>query len=1212
MVTSQPVFPQALKKFLILLFLAAIALPLAAQTGLGVVHGTVTDQSRAVIPNAKVTLTNTATGVMQTVQTTEVGAFYFGSVQIGPYTVTVEVAHFKKYTGTLLLEAGQDAVVDPAMEVGSVDVAVQVNDAAPIIETEKGSVSDVKDALRIEELPLNGRQVSNLFNLTAGVEGGAAPHTNGMKVGSTDMSLDGISMVDRFGGGMSTVQPGLDIIQEFRFETAGSDAAYSRPASVTLVAKSGSNQFHGDAFETFRNNYGGLVARQIQNSSSTPPQYIRNEYGGLISGPVIKNKAFFMYSYEGMKLRQGLFEQTQVLTDSIWNGNFAGETDFAGNPYTIYDPLTTGADGTRAPFNGNQIPAARISAFSKALKAVSPEPTNPSVNPWITPNFEADYPVLQNFDTQTAKFDYVLSPKDNISVRWTNSNQRNQQDGGHYGFPPLGCTNCGGSRLTTYALTSGVVREVHVFKPTLLNEFQISVNRSPNHEGVLSDGTDWATKLGVPNPFGAKGWPTIYSDYYTNDAYLFYSSGWDSDNLKDQKETQYQLDNTVTWIKGKHNFQFGFRGRIEDNNVREMQQAEGQEAFHNEWTSQFIPANQTSVPYTGDGFADIELGLPTSLNNEFNHGYFYWRQKEFGAFFQDSWKVNHRLTVNYGLRWDKWTPYTEKYNRFLNLDMNAVTATNMQVITPFNASLTSLPNVPPSVLAAYAARGVTSETASQAGLPGALTPAINHNLGPRLGLAYKLTDHWVVRASYGIYYWPMPLSQILQVMRTEVPLNLVFSNNVATANGTNFVYGQSSAPAPTDYVDKATVTASSVAPNSQPFTPLDFRHWNDDMMQSWTFVVERELGKNTTLRASYIGNHGSDLEQRWAWNDAESLYNYRAATGLFGPGGNASNSDLRRFNPNWSGAYGALEHNGYSNTQSIQFEFNHRFSRGLTAQAFYTYAHAMSTTDSGGSSDGDGSLNTNGTGYSPLVPQNNEILGDPNLTPSQRLALCYTNSGDVPPQHIRWNGVYDLPVGKGKQFAKNIPGWLDQAIGGWSLSFIGDWSGGNWMGVSSSLHMFGNPALSSSQRVITNIFGGSYKVYFKGYFDSSQAATNAAAVQQLVPVNPAQRVLTKVGNQDNLVDQTLADGTVVQTSVGDLLSWNSRNFYLGPSQWNQDARLSKTFAYKERYKLLLAGDFFNVFNHPVITNLNTTTGLQNMGLQSNAARIIQLSAKFSF
>src|SRR5208283_2206675 len=142
--------------------------------------------------------------------------------------------------------------------------------------------------------------------------------------------------------------------------------------------------------------------------------------------------------------------------------------------------------------------------------------------------------------------------------------------------------------------------------------------------------------------------------------------------------------------------------------------------------------------------------------------------------------------------------------------------------------------------------------------------------------------------------------------------------------------------------------------------------------------------------------------------------------------------------------------------------------------------------------------------------------------------------------------------------------------------------------------------------------GARYMVYIKGYFDSSQAATNAAAVQALVPVNPAQRVLTKLGAQDNLVDQTLTGGTVVQTGVGDLLNWNARNFYLGPSQWNQDARLAKTFAYKERYKLLVAGDFFNVFNHPNITDLNTTTGLMNMGVQVNAARIIQLSAKFSF
>jgi hypothetical protein len=1018
MVTSQPVFPQTLKRFLILLFLAAIALPLAAQTGLGVVHGTVTDQSRAVIPNAKVTLTNTDTGVAQTVQTTEVGAFYFGSVQRGPYTVTVEVAHFKKYIGTLLLEAGQDAVVEPAMEVGSVDVAVQVSDAAPIIETEKGSISDDKDALRVENLPLNGRQVSNLFNLTAGVEGGATPHTNGMKVGSTDMSLDGVSMTDRYAGGMSTVQPGLDIVQEFRFETAGSDAAFSRPASISLVAKSGTNQFHGDAFETNRNNGSGLVARQIQALTSTSPQYIRNEYGGLVSGPVVKNKAFFMYSYEGMKLRQGTFTQTGMPTDAIWNGNFAGETDTSGNLYTVYDPLTTMANGTRAPFTGNLIPASRITPFAATMKSVTPEPTDPSVNPWVTPNYAVYYPHTQDFHTNSAKFDEIFSAKDNLSVRWTNSAQKNVTEGGRFGDPPLGCTDCGGSGLTTYGLTSGVVREVHVFQPTLLNEVQLSVNRSPNHEGELSDSTDWADKLGLPNPFGAKGWPTIY----TSDSQFMYYGGWDAGNPKDQQLTQYQLDDNVTWIKGKHTMQMGFSGRLEDNNVNQMQQAQGSHSFYNDWTGLYDPVAQSQVPFTGDGFADLELGLPSYLSNQYNRGYFYFRQKAFGLYFQDSWKVSHRLTINYGLRWDKWTPYTEKYNRLLNLDMNAITAANMEVITPGVSSMESLPNVPSEVLAAYTARGMTWETAQQAGIPASLTPGINHDFGPRLGVAYRVTDRWVVRASYGIYYWPTPLSQILDTSRTNAPLNLRFQNSVSNANGANYVYSLSVVPAPTDFVGQATVSPTSVSSASQQFTPLDFRNWNDDKMQQWTFVIERELGKNSSLRASYIGNHGSNLEQRWAYNDPISIFNYRVTTGLLGP----TNTDLLRPNPNWNGQ--AIEHNGYSNTQSVQFEFNHRFSQGLTVQAFYTYAHAMTTSDvgTGGESSGNGGLQTNGSNYASLVPMNGEILGDPSLTASQRLRLGYTNSGDVPPQHVRWNGIYELPLGKGKRFANNVPSWLNE------------------------------------------------------------------------------------------------------------------------------------------------------------------------------------------
>ena len=1202
MLTIKPVFAQLLRTCLVALIVVAGALPLVAQTGLGVVHGTVLDQSQAIVAGAQVTLLNTETGVAQAAKTTEVGAYYFGSVRPGHYSVTVEVARFKKWVGNLILDVGQSAVVDAALEVGNITDTVTVSDAAPLIETEKGSLSDVKDATRIHDLPLNGRQVANLFSLTAGVESGGNPRTNGMKVGSTEMTLDGISMVDRFTGGVAQVQPGLDIVQEFRFETAGSDAAFSRPSSVSLVAKSGSNQWHGDAFETFRNNWGGLVARARQDGN-TQPKLIRNEFGGLVSGPVVKNKIFFMYSYEGMKLRQQNFAQTQVPNAAIWNGDFSGMTDTSGANYVIYDPLSTKADGTRTPFLGNMIPAGRIAPISKVMQGITPVPTNPSANPWVTPNFTVYYPLTQDYHSQTAKYDQVFSAKDSMSVRWTNSDQRNVRSGGRFGFPPLGCSDCGGTGLSTFGLTSVVAREMHVFRPTLMNEFQASVNRSPNHQGELSDSTNWANKLGLPNPFGSVGWPSIY----TSDSQFLYYGGWDAGNPRDQKLTQYQLDDNVTWIKGKHTMQFGFRAREERNNVREMQQAQGSHSFYSDWTGLYDPAGQSQVPYTGSGFASLELGLPTYLSNQFNRGYFYFQQKEFGSYFQDSWKVNRKLTVNLGLRWDKWTPYTEKYNRLLNLNIAGLTATNMQVITPYNTAMETIPGVPSAVLAAWATRGLTWTSASKAGIPGALTPAENKDLGPRLGIAYQLNNKTVIRASYGMYYWPMPLSQILQSSRTNPPLNLRFENNVAIQNGNNYVYAVSSVPAASDYVGQATVSATQVSSGAAAFTAMDYRHWSDDRMQTWTFVIERQIAKNTSLRASYIGNHGSGLEQRWAYNDPTSIFNYRAATGVIGP----NNADLRRLNPNWSGQ--AIEHNGYSNTQSFQFEFNHRFSYGLTAQAFYTYAHAMSTTDSSGNSSGDGSITANGAGYSFLVPMNGEILGNPNMTDAQRLRLGYTNSGDVPPQHVKWNGVYELPFGKGKTFGKNANTWLNQLIGGWQLAFIGDWRSGTWMGVNSGFFLFGNPSISKGQRVTTDIFGLHQQVYFKGFFDSSQAKTNAAAVQALVPINFAQRVLTRVGNNNNLIPQTLANGTVVNTSVtSGMINWNARNFFQGPGAWNEDLSMYKSFTYKERYKLRLAGDFFNAFNHPNNINPNTTTGLINLGQQSNAARIIQLSAKFEF
>ncbi len=356
-----------------LLALTLLATLAFAQTGLGTVTGTILDATGAAIPGAKITLTNQDTGVVRRAESSAIGIYEFAAVPIGSYRLEVEAAGFKKYSGAFTLQAGQTAVIEPRLEVGTVDTIVEVTGAAPAITTVGMEVNDVKDALRIKQLPLNGRSITNLFALTPGVEGGGSPRVHGMKVGSTEMTLDGISLVDRFGGGMARVQPGLDTVQEFRIETAGSSARYSRPATVALVTKSGTNEVHGDVFWTHRNNAAGLRARRREDTGEAS-QYIRNEFGVAVGGPVIKNKTFWFAAYEGQRQRQARFARTSVPTAAMWGGDLSANITAAGERITIYDPFSTNAQGTRVPFPNNRIPKNLISSFSETMRSVTAEP----------------------------------------------------------------------------------------------------------------------------------------------------------------------------------------------------------------------------------------------------------------------------------------------------------------------------------------------------------------------------------------------------------------------------------------------------------------------------------------------------------------------------------------------------------------------------------------------------------------------------------------------------------------------------------------------------------------------------------------------------------------------------------------------------------------------------------------------------------------------
>jgi hypothetical protein len=1102
---------------------------------------------------------------------------------------------------------GQTVTIDPTMELGAVGATVEVTGAAPVIETEGMQVSDVKDSLRIQSLPLNGRAITNLFDLTPGVEGGGNPRVNGLKVGSADMLLDGISMVNRFGGGIVQVQPGLDTIQEYRVETAGSGAQYSRPATISVVTKSGTNEFHGTAFETHRNNFGGLRARARQDFYQTPPQLIRNEYGISAGGPVIRNKTFWFVAYEGQKQRQAQFARTSVPTEAMWNGDFSNAVTTNGERIAIYNPFTTGPNGERQPFPGNIIPKELISPFASVMKSVSALPAGPNAagNPWVESNFEAYYPRRNNSQTLTLKGDHVFSEKDTLSGRFTRSWADASTFGGVYGYPPPGSTNAGGTSAQDTNIYSIFARWNHVFTPVFLNEFQASSDRSRNHAGTLADQTNWGSQLGLPNPFGALGWPTICASG------PFFGGCWDAGNPSDQNLTGFQLENNTTWIRGTHTFKFGFKGRQEYNNVQELQQAQGSHSFGGDWTALYDPSSRAATPFTGSGFASLLLGAPTYLSNQYNRGYFYFRQKEIGLYAQDNWRVNQRLTLNLGVRWDYWTPYKEKFNRLLNLDMTNYVG-RMEVITPDNTRMEDIPGIPPAVLASWANRGLTWKTAEQAGFPSSLLPADSNNFAPRLGLAYRLSENWVIRSGYGVYYWTMPLSQILQSSRTNPPFNLRFTNEIGSQYGTNPVYALTNPPAANEFVGKAIVPTEGVVQLSraaQPFMPWDVNTWSDNMAQEWTFTLEREIMKNTAVRASYIGNHGSGLEQRWRWNDPETVWNYQARTGQVAP----TNADLRRANPNWtSGCCNApIRHNGYSNSHSLQAEVERRYSNGLAFQWFYTFSRVLTTSDTGGYNFGSNSINSSGSGTAFAVPEPQVILGQPQLTEDERLRLGYANSDAVPAHRIRWNGIYELPFGRGQKFGSGASGALNHLIGGWQIAFIGDWRSGFWQGVASSAYLFGDPTLDAGERPEMNIFGRRQRLWFRGYFDPTQASgVDQAQLQQLVPLDPGQRVLRPLGaGFDNRVPQTLANGETVLTNINENLVWNARNFFRGPGSWNQDLSVYKYFSITERVKARFTADFFNAFNHPVDVTPNATTGLQDLSTQLNEPRIIQFSLR---
>jgi hypothetical protein len=640
-----------------------------AQTGTGSIQGTVTDASGAAVPGAKVTVTHTPTTRQYNTTTTEVGFYLFPSVQPGPYQMTVEAPGMESWKGELELQVGQIAEISPALKIGATATEVTVaGNVTPLVTTTAPTLATVVERARIEQLPINGRFIDKLLYLTTpGFESGSVPRVFGLRY-AVETLQDGAILENRQWQQLPARPPGLDTIEEFRAETSNSSAKMNRPGTVILTTRAGTNEVHGSAFDTLRNSGIG-VARAREDFYLKPPHLVRNEFGASLGGPVYlpkiysgKNRTFFFFAYEGYRLRSASTRSVAMQTLAMRQGDFSGLIDGQGRRYTIYDPLTTGADWQRQPFPNDQIPIGRESPLAKYLNSITPAPTHPAVNPLVDANWYGLGFNNTNQTTITTRVDHRLSDRDQLFFRYSHSPSYNWKTSS------LGSTSTTSSPTTLDGKAngnidagsndSGVASWTHTFSPTFFSETIFSVQRDHREITAIAPNEDIATQLGLSNPFKGVGFPRITDTGFGMD--------YDSNaNLNMDYSRIYNLDQNFTKIHGRHEFQFGGRWRYESLDIlADVQESMGHVFFNSLATSLYDPGSGTaygSAPFTGHNSANLFLGMATYYARFFPD-FFHLRAGEKSGYFQDNFKVSSRLTLNLGVRYEYSSPGRDRDN----------------------------------------------------------------------------------------------------------------------------------------------------------------------------------------------------------------------------------------------------------------------------------------------------------------------------------------------------------------------------------------------------------------------------------------------------------------------------------------------------------------------------------------------------------------------
>ena len=790
---------------------------LLGQNGYGTILGRVTDKSGAVVPGATVTLRNEATNISNVNQANGAGEYVFPNLIPGAYELTVKQQGFNLFMiSHIELSVSQTAREDAELAVGTTATSVNVTAVAPLVQTDTSSVEGVIDSKQIQMMPLDGR--TNIFNLIAlapGVQGGAwgmyTPQLAGFNMdGSYNERIDGVDASESENEYIGIGDPSLDAVAEFKVVDSMGSAKYgSGSASVIIVTKSGTNQFHGTAFEY--NRIKNLAAQNFFATGLPKSPFVRNEFGGSVGGPIKKDKLFFFGSFEGLMFRSSGTNESAEPTAALLQGNFSGLG-------TIIDP-TTGL-----PFNGNQIPTTRFSPVSQFFFKYFEAPNLQSGQPG---NLGTNYVVnLRNEEDEfryEGRGDYTINNKNQLSVMWF--------DARYNPWYSPGMTASNGGTTMPHTYQNVAINYTSTIKPTLTNLVTFGYHRVWDIYAAQNAGVDLSKVLPqLPAPLpGMGGIPEIN---FNNQFTMLYDTGGAGD-----VEQTGEVSDTLTWSKGKHLIEAGgsvMHWRFYNYGVGDN----GNFNFSGFYTSggQANPANQ----YV---FADFLLGDLAGSNYSVLPFGAVPVDDRIGLFLTDNWKVTSKLTLNLGLRYDVSTMYKNSPGSMANWYPNL----NEMVVLKGVGRPDLFPGIP-------------MVSGSSVGLNTGNYTETDHKLfAPRVGFAYRPpgSSRLILRGGYGLYYASIPWvygGSFQLSANAPFTAEEYFEPGAGTSPTLTFAD-----PFPSGEGTNANATAPGV--NA---VPMRYRF---PMTGQWNLTVESQITPNTSLRASYIGSEAEHITQQFNLND---------------------------------------------------------------------------------------------------------------------------------------------------------------------------------------------------------------------------------------------------------------------------------------------------------------------------------------------------------